>query len=651
MGPTLCQNIFIAIRRRHDQNISITIRISNSIHFFIITQITNVVLNSIIDGNLSFNVIQSPSFKKLLETVAGRTILIPSNYKVMNHLDSEFIRTKTKLMEVIAQQDFVCLTADVWSSRAQSYLGVTVHFIDQCYQRQSYGLAFKELKYKQTYKELTKSMHDIFNDFNLNIAKITNIGTDGGSAFCKMFKVYGDEPRSESEDREETSETEDVDMDQENLSRVNQNQTFMSDLNGDFFASEIINFNIDPAIETTSLESTRTESNRTSMQPYFEENSNSDSNMQDYFGNREHNENEQEVQPKLPGQRRCVSHQCNLLHKYFYDELKGFAKSSLTSAINKLHSLWVLTHRSSRAKSICKDILGVCLLVPCETRWNSQYDAVKKCLSAEIQPNINKLIETLKNDIDSAANLSVLGQNDFIVLSNYLKVMGPVAQSLDKLQGEVNNSQGLILPVLKSMKYRIEQLDDTSNIAKDFKAAMLKVIDKRFGNYLEFNASIKDLILTSITLPTVKNIFLSSDDELIYAKNLLIIECKKIQAESTVNAVDHDANIATENTTQDDFLIEFRGLRNMRISSTESDIESEVARFIADSRSEISILNEYPKIKKVYYKFNTTLSSSAPVERLFSQSSMIFTPRRNRLSSVKFEQALMLKVNRKLLED
>lgn len=254
----------------------------------------------------------------------------------------------------------------------------------------------------------------------------------------------------------------------------------------------------------------------------------------------------------------------------------------------------------------------------------------------------------MKKELDSASNLQPLGTQDFTVLSSYLKVMDPVAKSLDKMQAELNSSQGLIIPVLRSMKYHIENLNDSTNILKDFKACMLNVIDNRFSHYFLLNESNRELILASTTLPSVKKLFIRSDEELIYVKNVLIAELKKMHAESAVN--DDVINDEAEDTPEDDFLVSFPAMRNIRLNSIESDIESEAARFLVDVRVDVSILDEYPRVKKAYLKFNTTLSSSAAVERVFSQSMMIFTPRRNRLSAKKFEEALFLKHNRKIID-
>lgn len=130
------------------------------------------------DGNISFNVIQLKSFQELLESVSGRKIVIPTYHKFMKTLDTEYKKMKEKLINTLSQQENLCITADVWSSRCQCYLGVTVHFLNKEFKRESYVLAFKQILVKQTYKELAKAMDQIFTDFGIKKCQIRNIVTD-----------------------------------------------------------------------------------------------------------------------------------------------------------------------------------------------------------------------------------------------------------------------------------------------------------------------------------------------------------------------------------------------------------------------------------------------------------------------------------------
>lgn len=99
----------------------------------------------------------------------------------------------------------------MWSSRGQSYLGVTVHFINEYFNRESYLLAFKQLFLRQNYVYLAQPLDNIFNDYDIKIEQITHIVTDGGIAFCKMFKEFGNiADQSVMQDTSSEGESDDV---------------------------------------------------------------------------------------------------------------------------------------------------------------------------------------------------------------------------------------------------------------------------------------------------------------------------------------------------------------------------------------------------------------------------------------------------------
>lgn len=389
----------------------------------------------------------------------------------MKQLDHKFNDMKALLKTKLKSQKYLCVTCDVWSSRGQSYLGATVHFINEDFQRESYLLAFKRLFTRQTYLQLAQELDNIFKDFEIDIEQITNIVTDGGSAFCKMFKEFGDvtdaviqdTPEDEYDDdstsinsvtvqqQDEATTSSSIEEDAEDTIRP-----FMQTANGELFQSDILNF------ETEQTEA-----------------------PDDYFGDHVM----QQPPIRLPPQRRCFSHLLNLTSQDFEKELPEIPQRAFKQTYNKLNALWHTTNRSSFAKTICQNELGCLLKIPCETRWNSKFDSIKKVFDIckgdmNLERNkINILIRRLKTELKSANHLLLLESSDFLVMENYVKVMQPVACALDTLQGEYNCSQGIILPVISSMKHRISSLEDNCNIIIDFKRTMLAVskISKNFS--------------------------------------------------------------------------------------------------------------------------------------------------------------------------
>jgi hypothetical protein len=72
----------------------------------------------------------------------------------------------------------------------------------------------------------------------------------------------------------------------------------------------------------------------------------------------------------------------------------------------------------------------------------------------------------------------------------------------------------------------------------------------------------------------------------------------------------------------------------------------EVLQYLEDKNKELSILNSYQMVKKVFVRYNAVLPSSDAVERLFIFAGLITRPHRRSMSDKTFEHLLLLKGNK-----
>ncbi|KYN21840.1 hypothetical protein ALC57_05779 [Trachymyrmex cornetzi] len=98
---------------------------------------------------------------------------------------------------------------------------------------------------------------------------------------------------------------------------------------------------------------------------------------------------------------------------------------------------------------------------------------------------------------------------------------------------------------------------------------------------------------------------------------------------------------------RDDFDFDSTGDSAMLLQNTLETNASEIEfqGFCQDKRNDLSVLHHYPIIKVAFIKFNTLISSSAPVERMFSFATMFDIAKFNRLTDENFEKRVLCKAN------
>uniref|UniRef100_A0A1Y1N9M8 HAT C-terminal dimerisation domain-containing protein n=1 Tax=Photinus pyralis TaxID=7054 RepID=A0A1Y1N9M8_PHOPY len=109
------------------------------------------------------------------------------------------------------------------------------------------------------------------------------------------------------------------------------------------------------------------------------------------------------------------------------------------------------------------------------------------------------------------------------------------------------------------------------------------------------------------------------------------------------NALDN----SDDNATDDGFLI----FNTDTIANKNYNVqELELITYFNDNGTLLETLHKFPTIKKLFLRYNTSLCSSAAVERLFSFAGYITSPTRGSLSDNTFMQLVFMKGNQEYTE-
>ena len=329
----------------------------------------------------------------------------------------------------------------------------------------------------------------------------------------------------------------------------------------------------------------------------------------------------------LPAHFRCSAHTMNLIatkdvEKYLTtaEQFKRVSRKTML----KLHDLWNKQSKSTIIAQRIEDTCGKKLVVPICTRWNSTFHAMER-----VQEILNEKDDKMQSLFDHLGHRHL--QNDEkIFIQEYVTTMQYFACALDILQGDKHMFLGYLLPTIHVLKEKLLEVKNTLTVCKPLVDGLVAGLDKRFGHLL----SDEKYLLASVCHPKFKRL------DFIHEENRRAAAYKLLQDAVEKEMPPDEKRVDIEEKSKDK-IASFFSSKKVRSSSKEL-----IERFLHSDTEELALLNVFPAIKRVFVQSNTTLPSSAPVERLFSHAGELFSRKRCRLSDKNFEQQLLLQLNK-----
>ena len=330
----------------------------------------------------------------------------------------------------------------------------------------------------------------------------------------------------------------------------------------------------------------------------------------------------------LPPHQRCAAHTLNLVatNEVQKAAAQGLSRKVFRSSMAKCAAIWNKAHRSTLAAEAVKEIADMMVLVPCVTRWSSEYKAVAK-LTALTEDQLSQISEEL--------SVPSLLSHEMTFLREYVDVLEPLAKAIDILQGEKNCYLGVLIPTITSLKTHLSNKVENATYTPHIINAVISSLDIRFGEMM----STHEAEMATTTHPKFKLTWLPEERR---GAMLLtaIHEANELQTSTQTQSAGESSTLESAGLEEDNFFVCVTSA-NKRTGTA----EEEMRRFLQETPNTVDSLLHFPLVKKLFIKYNVTLPSSAPVERLFSYGGTILTAARNRLSDAHMEQLLLLRYN------
>jgi len=166
----------------------------------------------IIEDMLPLTTVESPAFRKLVDKLSPRPVQLPDRNTISLCIEQAYDTMMKKIKETFGKVESVSTTADVWTSQRRSYLGMTVHWInDKSLIRQKAAIACIRITGRHTFDILAAKIEEIHRSFGLH-GKISATVTDNGSNFVKAFTSFSVQETEHDNDDEISMVNDDVEL-------------------------------------------------------------------------------------------------------------------------------------------------------------------------------------------------------------------------------------------------------------------------------------------------------------------------------------------------------------------------------------------------------------------------------------------------------
>ena len=119
---------------------------------------------------------------------------IPSDTHVTHLIERLYVSVKTEVVKLLSNIEFLSITGDIWTSIAtDSYLTVTVHYINENWEMLSIALGTLPLSESHTGQNIQSWVKELLNEFDVDVKKVVCFVHDNGANIDLAARMLKDE--------------------------------------------------------------------------------------------------------------------------------------------------------------------------------------------------------------------------------------------------------------------------------------------------------------------------------------------------------------------------------------------------------------------------------------------------------------------------